>query len=95
VVDDGSTDATPQILATYGDKIKVVTIPVATGNKSYAQEQGISHVTSEVFIATDGDTISTHCLLSQSKRATRIRSGCGGRLRKEHAVQLGHRMPRD
>jgi cellulose synthase/poly-beta-1,6-N-acetylglucosamine synthase-like glycosyltransferase len=57
VVDDGSTDATPQILATYGNKIKVVTIPVATGNKSYAQEQGIAHVTSEVFIATDGDTI--------------------------------------
>lgn len=57
IVNDGSTDATPEILASFGNKIKVVTIDVATGNKSYAQEYGLRFVTGDVFIATDGDTI--------------------------------------
>ncbi len=57
VVNDGSTDKTGEILATFGDKIQVVTIPIATGNKSYAQEHGLKFVVGDVFIATDGDTI--------------------------------------
>lgn len=57
VVNDGSTDNTAKILASFGDKIKVLTIPVATGNKSHAQEQGLKHITGDVFIATDADTI--------------------------------------
>jgi len=56
VVNDGSTDASAHILASFGDAIKVVTIPKATGNKSYAQEHGLKFVTGDVFIATDGDT---------------------------------------
>ncbi len=38
VVNDGSTDRTGDILASFGNKIKVVNIARATGNKSYAQE---------------------------------------------------------
>lgn len=57
VVNDGSTDKTGEILATFGDRIQVITIPVATGNKSYAQEYGLKFVTGDVFIATDADTI--------------------------------------
>lgn len=57
VVNDGSTDSTAEILASFGDKIKVVTIPIASGNKSYAQEFGLKHVTGDIFIATDGDTV--------------------------------------
>ncbi len=57
VVDDGSTDRTAEILASFGDRITVVTIPKATGNKSYAQEIGLKYVTGDIFIATDGDTI--------------------------------------
>ncbi len=57
VVNDGSTDNTGEILAAFGDKIEVITIPVATGNKSYAQEHGLKFVTGDVFIATDADTI--------------------------------------
>jgi N-acetylglucosaminyltransferase len=57
VVNDGSTDKTGEILATFGDKIQVVTIPIATGNKSYAQEHGLKFVDGDVFIATDADTI--------------------------------------
>jgi cellulose synthase/poly-beta-1,6-N-acetylglucosamine synthase-like glycosyltransferase len=57
VVNDGSTDNTGSIIAQYGDKITVVTIPKATGNKSYAQEIGLNYVTSDIFVATDGDTI--------------------------------------
>jgi cellulose synthase/poly-beta-1,6-N-acetylglucosamine synthase-like glycosyltransferase len=57
VVNDGSTDRTAEILKTFGDKITVVTISVATGNKSHAQEYGLKFVTTDIFIATDGDTI--------------------------------------
>lgn len=56
VVNDGSTDKSAEILASFGDAIKVITIPVATGNKSHAQEYGLRYVTGDVFIATDGDT---------------------------------------
>jgi cellulose synthase/poly-beta-1,6-N-acetylglucosamine synthase-like glycosyltransferase len=57
VVNDGSTDGSAEALKSFGDKIDVITIPVATGNKSHAQERGIPHIKGEVFIATDGDTI--------------------------------------
>lgn len=57
VVNDGSTDHTGEILATYRKRIKVVTIMPATGNKSHAQQAGLKHVTGDVFVATDGDTI--------------------------------------
>ena len=57
VVNDGSTDKTASILSLFGDKIMVVTIPQATGNKSHAQEQGLKYVTGDIFISTDADTI--------------------------------------
>lgn len=57
VVNDGSTDSSPKILAEYGDKVDVVNISVATGNKSYAQEVGMEYVKGDIFFATDGDTI--------------------------------------
>ena len=57
VVNDGSTDGSGEILKKFGDQIRVITLPKATGNKSYAQELGIKFLTGDVFIATDGDTI--------------------------------------
>ena len=60
IVDDGSTDKSPEILKSFGKKIKVVRTPRNTGNKSKAQEYGLKFVTGDVFIATDADTI-LHC----------------------------------
>jgi len=57
VVDDGSTDKTPEILKSFGKQIKVIPIPEKTGNKSRAQEIGLRYITGDVFIATDGDTV--------------------------------------
>lgn len=57
VVNDGSTDRSALILAEFGSAIQVLTIPVATGNKSHAQERGLALVDADIFIATDGDTI--------------------------------------
>lgn len=57
VVDDGSTDKSPEILEGFGDKIKVIRVPKNTGNKSYAQEIGLKHITGDIFICTDADTI--------------------------------------
>ncbi|MCB9810812.1 MAG: glycosyltransferase [Candidatus Nomurabacteria bacterium] len=57
VVNDGSTDRSGEILKKFGDRIQVITLPKATGNKSYAQEIGLKFVTGDVFISTDGDTM--------------------------------------
>lgn len=57
VVDDSSTDKTPEILKRFGNKIKVVRTSKNTGNKSYTQEYGLRFVTGDVFVATDGDTM--------------------------------------
>jgi cellulose synthase/poly-beta-1,6-N-acetylglucosamine synthase-like glycosyltransferase len=57
VVNDGSTDKTAEILASFGNSIRVVAIPRATGNKSHAQELGLKYVRGDVFIATDADTV--------------------------------------
>jgi cellulose synthase/poly-beta-1,6-N-acetylglucosamine synthase-like glycosyltransferase len=56
VINDGSTDRSGEILAEFGDLIEVLTIPIATGNKSRAQEAGLKLVTGDIFVATDGDT---------------------------------------
>lgn len=57
VIDDGSTDRSPEILASLGDVITVVHTPQNTGNKSRAQQYGLEFVTGNVFITTDGDTL--------------------------------------
>jgi cellulose synthase/poly-beta-1,6-N-acetylglucosamine synthase-like glycosyltransferase len=57
VVNDGSTDETGEILKRFGNQIEVLTIPNATGNKSRAQEIGIRALRTDIFIATDGDTV--------------------------------------
>ncbi len=57
VVNDASTDKTGKILAGFKDKIKVITSEVARGNKSYAQELGLPHITGDVFVSTDADTV--------------------------------------
>ena len=68
VVNDGSTDNTSQILELYEGFITVVTNEVATGNKSRAQEIGIEATTSEIFVATDGDTILDPHFLKQIEK---------------------------
>jgi cellulose synthase/poly-beta-1,6-N-acetylglucosamine synthase-like glycosyltransferase len=57
VIDDGSTDRTSKILATFKDKIRVVRTPRNTGNKSKAQEFGLRFVKGDVFVTTDADTL--------------------------------------
>ena len=72
VVNDGSTDRSGEILAAFGNKIKVLTIPLATGNKSHAQEQGLRLVTEDVFIATDGDTVLDRHLVEEIEKSFRL-----------------------
>lgn len=57
VVDDCSTDTTPPILWEFGNQIRVVRTSANRGKKSYAQEFGMAHVTGDVFITTDADTL--------------------------------------
>lgn len=54
VVDDGSTDDTPTILASYGDKITVVTNPMPSG-KGMAIRKGLVYAHGTVVIIQDAD----------------------------------------
>lgn len=54
VVDDGSTDGTPQILAGYGDRIKVITNP-KPGGKGNAIRHALAIATGRVVIIQDAD----------------------------------------
>ena len=56
VVNDGSTDNTLNILKSYGDRIKIINLKKNTGNKSKAQEIGLKHINTDIFITTDADT---------------------------------------
>lgn len=57
VVNDGSSDDSAAILKEFGDQVTVLTMPKPTGNKSFAQEIGLKFITSDYFVATDGDTV--------------------------------------
>jgi len=57
VVDDSSTDNTPEILKKFEKFVKIVRTQKNTGNKSYAQEYGLNFITGDIFITTDGDTV--------------------------------------
>ena len=57
VVNDGSTDGTADIVDSFRGHVKHIRLEKNTGNKSRAQQIGIQHVESDVFIATDADTI--------------------------------------
>lgn len=57
VANDGSTDNTAAVLDTFGDAIRVISISKATRNKSRAQEYGLTFITGDICVATDGDTI--------------------------------------
>lgn len=57
VVNDGSTDASLEILRSFKQKIKLINLPKASGNKSFAQEYGLKFVSGDVFISTDADTL--------------------------------------
>lgn len=54
VVDDGSTDRTPEILASYGDRIRVLT-NVARGGKGSAIRQALPFATGETVVVQDAD----------------------------------------
>lgn len=53
VVDDGSVDATPSILAEFGDAIRVVR--KANGGQASAFTEGLKHCTGEIVLFLDGD----------------------------------------
>lgn len=69
VINDGSIDGSGEILASFGDRIEVLTIPVATGNKSHAQERGLQYVATDIFIATDGDTVLDSHLVEEIEKS--------------------------
>lgn len=54
VVDDGSSDDTPSILASFGDRITVVTNPRPSG-KGMAIRKALSHATGTATIIQDAD----------------------------------------
>lgn len=69
VINDGSTDGSAEILACYGSRIDVITMPVSTGNKSFAQEKALEMVIGDIFVTTDGDTILDPRMLEEVEKS--------------------------
>lgn len=57
VVNDHSTDRTPEILASYGDKIDVMVPEEQTGSKARAQNYALQFCDTDLVLPVDGDTI--------------------------------------
>jgi cellulose synthase/poly-beta-1,6-N-acetylglucosamine synthase-like glycosyltransferase len=57
VVDDASTDRSVEIIREFGNAVTLVELKVNRGNKSYVQEEGLQRIDTDVFVATDGDTL--------------------------------------
>lgn len=60
VVDDGSTDRTAGIVESMAHScpsLRLVRLPENTGNKSKAQEQGLRHVSGDIIVTADADTL--------------------------------------
>ena len=55
VVDDGSTDRTPDVLATFADRATVLRQP--NSGKAAALNTGIRHARHDVLVMVDGDTV--------------------------------------
>lgn len=55
VVDDGSTDCTREVALSYG--VTVITPPTNLGSKAKAQNYGLEHVTTDVVLPVDADTV--------------------------------------
>lgn len=71
VVNDGSTDNTKKILTEFSREhklIKAVNLRNNTGNKSKAQEKGLSKITGDITIMTDGDTVLDEQFVEQIER---------------------------
>lgn len=62
VVDDGSTDFTPEVLKTFGDHIRVFTLEENRG-LPYACNLGIKNAMSQFFVRVDADDYIHHDLL--------------------------------
>jgi cellulose synthase/poly-beta-1,6-N-acetylglucosamine synthase-like glycosyltransferase len=72
-IDDCSKDKTPEILARYADRITVRRTPSNTGNKSSAQEFGLSFITGDIVVMTDADTLLSPNFASEIEREFRQR----------------------
>ncbi|NTV54900.1 MAG: glycosyltransferase family 2 protein [Candidatus Moranbacteria bacterium] len=69
VVDDGSTDDSKNVIRKFGKRVKLVALAENTGNKSLAQEKGLKHVTGDVVIMTDADTVLHFEFIEKTKEA--------------------------
>lgn len=61
VVNDDSSDGTPKILDAFAKKyprvVKIIHNDTSRGQKSHAQQKGLMHVTGDICICTDSDSI--------------------------------------
>lgn len=70
-VNDCSKDRTLEILEKFADRVTVVTTPRNTGNKSSAQEYGLTFVTGDILVTTDGDTLLDEHFVEEVEKSFR------------------------
>jgi len=69
IVNDCSTDKTLEALDEFKDKITIINLEKNSGNKSFVQEVGLKHVKTDVFVATDADTMMDKDFIKRVYRA--------------------------
>src|SRR3989454_6016449 len=75
VVDDGSTDGTPTVLAEFGHSVQVVRLPANRG-RSAARNAGIREARAPLIVLVDSDILVRPDFLDQHLQAHR-REGAG------------------
>lgn len=97
VVDDGSTDATLETLATYSDRIRV--FRQSNAGPSAARNLGIQHATGDYIATIDSDdlwfpwTLATYAEAIQRHDAPAFIAGAPFIFRDEHEVSTVRREP--
>jgi peptidoglycan-N-acetylglucosamine deacetylase len=69
VVNDCSTDGTLEVLREFKDRIRVIKLKKNTGNKSFVQEKGLKYIKTDIFIATDADTMMDEHFVERVRRS--------------------------
>jgi glycosyltransferase involved in cell wall biosynthesis len=79
IVDDGSTDRTPDIIREFGDKVKIISHPTAKG-PSFSRNEAVRASKSDLVAFTDGDCVAARDWLAELVKGLKGENvvSCGG-----------------
>jgi glycosyltransferase involved in cell wall biosynthesis len=67
IVDDGSTDDTADVVATYRDQVRVACVHQANRGRSHARNTAIEHAQGDLLIFSDDDRIASRSFIAEHR----------------------------